>query len=155
AGRGHRGRDGERGGSGHRRDPGRGGRAVRAGVRAHLQRRVHVRHHGIRAGLPAAGPPREARVSASEWRRAMNAGAGRYAWPASTRGGRLGPRPSTPPAIARERRDAAAWARWVAQRVGIRHVLVLLAVLIYPWVATPFFTFQIGAQALALGLIAL
>ena len=38
---------------------------------------------------------------------------------------------------------------------GARHVLVLLAALIYPWVATPFFTFQIGAQALALGLIAL
>jgi branched-chain amino acid transport system permease protein len=34
-------------------------------------------------------------------------------------------------------------------------VLVLLAVLVYPWVATPFFTYQIGAQALALGLIAL
>jgi branched-chain amino acid transport system permease protein len=28
-------------------------------------------------------------------------------------------------------------------------------VLVYPWVATPFFTYQIGAQALALGLIAL
>ncbi|HWP73305.1 MAG TPA: branched-chain amino acid ABC transporter permease, partial [Methylomirabilota bacterium] len=37
----------------------------------------------------------------------------------------------------------------------VRHLLVLLAVLAYPWVATPFFTFQIGAQALALGLIAL
>ena len=34
-------------------------------------------------------------------------------------------------------------------------MLVLLAVLVYPWVATPFFTYQIGAQALALGLIAL
>ncbi len=39
--------------------------------------------------------------------------------------------------------------------MGARHVLVLLAVLVYPWVATPFFTYQIGAQALALGLIAL
>jgi branched-chain amino acid transport system permease protein len=43
----------------------------------------------------------------------------------------------------------------VGRRVGARHVLVLLAVLVYPWVATPFFTFQIGAQSLALGLIAL
>jgi branched-chain amino acid transport system permease protein len=34
-------------------------------------------------------------------------------------------------------------------------VLVLAVALVYPWVATPFFTFQIGAQALALGLIAL
>jgi branched-chain amino acid transport system permease protein len=32
---------------------------------------------------------------------------------------------------------------------------VLAAAVLYPWVATPFFTFQIGAQALALGLIAL
>src|SRR4029077_1963783 len=36
-----------------------------------------------------------------------------------------------------------------------RHVVVLLAVLVYPWVASPFFTFQIGGQAMALGLIAL
>ena len=45
----------------------------------------------------------------------------------------------------------------VARRAGSasRHVLVLLAALTYPWVATPFFTFQIGAQSLALGLIAL
>ena len=51
--------------------------------------------------------------------------------------------------------SAAGWVRWVGRRVGARHVLVLLAVLVYPWVATPFFTYQIGAQALALGLIAL
>jgi branched-chain amino acid transport system permease protein len=31
----------------------------------------------------------------------------------------------------------------------------MLAVLVYPWVATPFFTFQIGGQSLVLGLIAL
>src|SRR4029077_12630563 len=36
-----------------------------------------------------------------------------------------------------------------------RHVVVLALALAYPWFATPFFTFQIGAQALALGLIAL
>ena len=34
-------------------------------------------------------------------------------------------------------------------------MIVLAAVLLYPFVATPFFTFQIGAQSLALGLIAL
>jgi branched-chain amino acid transport system permease protein len=50
---------------------------------------------------------------------------------------------------------SARWLRGIGQRVGARHVLVLLAVLAYPWVATPFFTFQIGAQSLALGLIAL
>jgi branched-chain amino acid transport system permease protein len=36
-----------------------------------------------------------------------------------------------------------------------RYFIVLLALLAYPWVATPFFAFQIGAQALVLGLIAL
>jgi branched-chain amino acid transport system permease protein len=34
-------------------------------------------------------------------------------------------------------------------------VLVLLALLAFPWLATPFITFQIGAQSLTLGLIAL
>jgi branched-chain amino acid transport system permease protein len=41
------------------------------------------------------------------------------------------------------------------QHIGLRHAVVLLFVLAYPWFATPFFTFQIGAQSLALGLIAL
>ena len=35
------------------------------------------------------------------------------------------------------------------------HPFALAFLLAYPWFATPFFTFQIGAQALALGLIAL
>ena len=51
--------------------------------------------------------------------------------------------------------NGARWLRWIGGRVRARHVLVLLAVLAYPAVAPPFFTFQIGAQALALGLIAL
>jgi len=39
--------------------------------------------------------------------------------------------------------------------IRLRHLLVLVFVIAYPFVATPFFTFQIGAQSLALGLIAL
>ncbi len=31
------------------------------------------------------------------------------------------------------------------------HLVLLAALIAYPWVATPFFTFQIGGQALALG----
>ena len=86
----------------------------------------------------------------------MNAGAGRHAWPASARS-RVVPRPA-PSAPGREAEawgGATAWTAWVAHQIRVRHVVVLLAVLAYPWVATPFFTFQIGAQALALGLIAL
>ncbi len=95
-------------------------------------------------------------MSAAEWRKAMNAGAGRYAWTGGARG-RVAARPSPRPSPMGGEGEVAAtgWAQWVWRRVGARHVLVLLAVLVYPWVATPFFTFQIGAQSLALGLIAL
>ena len=100
-------------------------------------------------------------MSAAEWRKAMNAGAGRYAWPGGARD-RVSARPSPRPSPRRAegevegaRREVTAWTQWVWRRVEARHVLVLLAALVYPWVATPFFTFQIGAQSLALGLIAL
>jgi branched-chain amino acid transport system permease protein len=89
-------------------------------------------------------------VSASQWRKAMNAGAGRTAWP-HTGAAPVPPRAASSPA----RSAAAGGLRWIGARVRVRHVLVLLAVLAYPAVAPPFFTFQIGAQALALGLIAL
>jgi branched-chain amino acid transport system permease protein len=97
-------------------------------------------------------------MSAAEWRKAMNAGAGRYAWPASARdrlAARPGPRPAAIPREPLARPDATAWLRWLGRRIRVRHVLVLAAAVVYPWVATPFFTFQIGAQSLALGLIAL
>ena len=96
-------------------------------------------------------------MSAADWRKAMNAGAGRYAWAGGAAGRRAAARPAAQPSSRGEEAivgGAAAWAR-IARRVRARHLLVLLAVLAYPWVATPFFTFQIGAQALALGLIAL
>jgi branched-chain amino acid transport system permease protein len=86
-------------------------------------------------------------MSAAYWRRAMNAGAAGVQVQA--------------PAVAVAGPWAAThlgrrgWAaRWLAA-VHWRHVIVLAAVLLYPLVATPFFTFQIGGQALALGLIAL
>src|SRR5687767_4944050 len=41
------------------------------------------------------------------------------------------------------------------EHIRARHILVLAFLIVYPWFATPFFTFQIGAQSLALGLIAL
>jgi len=95
-------------------------------------------------------------VSAAEWRKAMNAGAGRYAWPAS-------PSPRSSPqragGVGTQRGQGVAapavWAQSIVQRVRVRHLLVLAVVLVYPWVASPFFTFQVGAQSLALGLIAL
>jgi len=100
-------------------------------------------------------------VSAADWRKAMNAGGGRGAGAGGAAGRRVTARPATGPSprpspLRGEGEVAAgAWAGWIGRRVRARHLLVLLAVLVYPWVATPFFTFQIGAQALALGLIAL
>jgi branched-chain amino acid transport system permease protein len=96
-------------------------------------------------------------VSAAQWRKAMNAGAGRTAWP-RTGAPTPSPRPPARPAGRPDpaaRVDGARWLRWIGQRVRPRHVLVLGAALVYPLVASPFFVFQVGAQSLALGLIAL
>ena len=35
------------------------------------------------------------------------------------------------------------------------YVVLTILLILYPWVASPFFTFQIGGQSLALGIIAL
>jgi branched-chain amino acid transport system permease protein len=92
-------------------------------------------------------------MSAAHWRRAMNTGAS-----AAVR-----PLPSAPRAPAREPAapdpyadsDAPRWLKFLWRTLSPRHVFVGLAVLLFPFVATPFVTFQIGAQSLALGLIAL
>ncbi|MDB5945580.1 MAG: hypothetical protein JWQ33_606, partial [Ramlibacter sp.] len=96
-------------------------------------------------------------MSAAQWRKAMNSAAA----------GSVGPLPAATPAIAEPRGQASEapvephghgelplWMQRLARHVGIRHILVMVAVILYPLVATPFFTFQIGAQSLALGLIA-
>jgi branched-chain amino acid transport system permease protein len=85
-------------------------------------------------------------VSAAYWRKAMNTGA------IAARGEVALPRPAgvaASPAV-----GAATWQQaW--RSVAPRHLLVLAFVLVYPFFATPFFTFQIAAQSLALGLISL
>lgn len=89
-------------------------------------------------------------MSAARFRRAMNAPAGAAWQPPGTisiapaAGAAALPAPLAPFA-------GANW--WRAMRA--RHAIVLLALLVYPLVATPFFTYQIGGQALVLGLIAL
>jgi branched-chain amino acid transport system permease protein len=81
-------------------------------------------------------------VSAADWRRAMNVRPGTQVAGVT----------AAPVPVARERH-----VRRVIfdNPVRARHVLVLAFLLAYPWFATPFFTYQIGAQSLALGLIAL
>ena len=113
---------------------------------------------------------RGATVSAAQWRKAMNSGAGRAAWQrssASARAGTAAPGGSAGSAAGGRTAGAAgaaagdpnagepAWLRWIWQRVAARHVLILVAVFVYPFVATPFFTYQIGAQSLILGMVGL
>ncbi len=94
----------------------------------------------------------------SDWRRAGNLAptntAARTAWrrPAALKWPAppaAGSRPGAPAAEAPRRAPELLRAiRW-------RHVAVLAALVVYPFVVPPFFTFQIGGQTLALGLIAL
>jgi branched-chain amino acid transport system permease protein len=87
----------------------------------------------------------------------MNSGASAQAWPRQRRIASpvAGPAPAAIARLPDDSQNAPAWLQWIWQRVSARHVFVMLGVLVYPWVATPFFTFQIGGQSLALGLIAL
>ena len=91
-------------------------------------------------------------MSASQWRRAMNSAA-TSASPSSL------PRVTRSPETGATSRISAATgpAPLWSERIGIRprHLIVLAAVVLYPFIASPFFTYQIGAQSLALGLIAL
>jgi branched-chain amino acid transport system permease protein len=87
-------------------------------------------------------------MSAANWRNAMNSGSGRAAM--LNRG---------PAAVALPGPAIPVTGNWgltpILSKIRARHVAVLIFLLAFPWFATPFFTFQIGAQSLALGLIAL
>ncbi|MGZ5155941.1 MAG: branched-chain amino acid ABC transporter permease [Caldimonas sp.] len=91
-------------------------------------------------------------MSAAQWRRAMNSGATTATHARAP--GAVGSRDAAPTAPGAAEATLFGWQRLRA-RVGPRHLIVLAAVLLYPFVASPFFTYQIGAQSLALGLIAL
>jgi branched-chain amino acid transport system permease protein len=92
-------------------------------------------------------------MSAAQWRKAMNSGAGRAAF--KTGANKLeyaSAAASLAPVISPK---SVGWIDWLWERVALRHVVVLLALVLYPFIASPFFTFQIGGQTLILGLIAL
>ena len=93
-------------------------------------------------------------MSAAQWRRAMNSAATAAAPTMRSPAARLPRARATSPASL----PADAMPSWLARgvaRIRPRHVIVLVALVLYPFVASPFFTYQIGAQSLALGLIAL
>jgi len=89
-------------------------------------------------------------MSAANWRKAMNSGAGRMAMTA-----RPAPVASISVLTGHRESEPVSWIGFVRGQISARHVIVLTLLIVYPFVATPFFTFQIAAQALALGMIAL
>ena len=126
-------------------------RAVRPGLCADLRHRLHLRDHGAGAGLPAAGHPGEARMSAAHWRKAMNFTAPSRNWSGGPGDGRARrARRRRQPAVRRRRHPAgrgvisacatsSCWPRCSSIPGSCRR-------------SSPI---QIGGQALILGLIAL
>jgi len=89
-------------------------------------------------------------MSASQWRRAMNSGASSAIRPLPAATGR-----ASGQAAAAAEPPAPPRLETLRRAVSLRHVVVLAVLLVFPFVATPFFTFQIASQSLVLGLIAL
>ena len=89
-------------------------------------------------------------MSAAQWRRAMNSAAAAAAPTVRV------PAARSVQALPSSAAEAVpSWPARLLARIRPRHIVVLAALVVYPFVASPFFTYQIGAQALALGLIAL
>ena len=96
-------------------------------------------------------------MSAAQWRKAMNsAAAGSVSGlpvparrTASADAQPAGPDAPTAPGT------SMRWWQAVRRSVGPRHLAIALLLLVFPFVATPFLTFQVAGQALALGLVAL
>lgn len=90
-------------------------------------------------------------MSANKWRHAMSTGGGA----AAARKGRSAATMASSPG---DRLQTAAMRpdrRGLAHAKLLRYAIVMAALLVYPWIASSFFTFQIGAQSLILGIIAL
>jgi branched-chain amino acid transport system permease protein len=93
-------------------------------------------------------------MSAAYWRRAMNTGLSAVTHlPVPASKAMPAPRLVEPDPYADS--NAPRWLKFLWRHIEMRHTVVLLLLIVYPFIATPFFTFQIGAQSLALGLIAL
>jgi branched-chain amino acid transport system permease protein len=93
-------------------------------------------------------------MSAAYWRRAMNTGLASAAkplpLPKATTALRIQAAPDPYADSAAPRSLQYLW-----RHLEARHVFVLALVLVFPFVATPFFTYQVAAQSLVLGIIAL
>ena len=95
-------------------------------------------------------------MSAAKWRRAMNTGAtGALPRPLPSAGGRVAPPPSAPTVDLYLDSDAPRWLKFLWRALSPRHVFTLAFVLLLPFVVSPFIIYQVAAQALIFGLIAL
>jgi branched-chain amino acid transport system permease protein len=98
-------------------------------------------------------------MSAAKWRRSMNAGARAVAGaaPALVSASASGYAPTSLPPGAGLDPDGSApdWLQYLWRTVKPRHFFTMALVLLFPFVASPFFTFQVATQSLILGLIAL
>lgn len=93
-------------------------------------------------------------MSAARWRRAMSPGAALpAAAPRPVPASRMPAAMPAPDPYADS--DAPRWLKFLWRHLSARHVVVMALLLVFPFVASPFITFQIAGQALALGLIAL
>jgi len=89
-------------------------------------------------------------MSAAKWRNAMRSGAPLPQRPRV-------PQPAASPAAPDPHADSDAprWLKRLWRTLTPRHVFMAIALLVFPFVATPFFTFQVASQSLVLGLVAL
>ena len=95
-------------------------------------------------------------MSAARWRRAMNTGlAAERPRPLPAPGGRAVVAPPRPAPDPYADSNAPRWLKYLWHTLEARHVFVMLGALLLPFVATPFLTYQVGAQSLVYGLIAL
>ena len=97
-------------------------------------------------------------MSASKWRSAMNSGASSAVRPITQSTTQPLARTGAARTVRSQQPAAAPPSSWFArltQAIHPHHIVVLVGLLVFPFVASPFFTFQVGAQSLALGLVAL
>ncbi len=93
-------------------------------------------------------------MSAAKWRRAMNGGLQNPPLRVLPSAAAVPPRPAAAPDPYADS-DAPRWLKFLWRTLAPRHVFVLIGVLLLPFVASPFFTYQVAAQSLIFGLIAL
>ncbi len=92
-------------------------------------------------------------MSAARWRQAMNRDAGAAVRQGALTSNSVGS--SAAKKVSAQEQPSFEWLRDTIKAIGIHHVAIMLFVLIFPFVVSPFIAFQIGAQSLIFGLIAL